>query len=366
MDQPLTFVEKARRVNWSGFMIKIMILFFSFVFIPQIIFWLPYWLRAPGWELNGDPELPSQILSILYTLVGVTFVVYMGVMFDYHFNRETMNIRSDQITFEDIEIPVGAGHFLVGDIVRTPFTREKDAPVLIVCHGLGSVRQRNYQYGLSLSLLGFAVVFYDARGHGETAFGERWDGYYTIRDLNKVVNFVEKRGEETGEFSKNIIVLGFSMGGAVVLNEGYLDTRVKCVIACCTFGDYKMTAIRKRKNLKEVLIKAGYEIQGINQNPSDLQSRLVSPLLNAFNRKKGFFDHPVAWDVNNNYRVFLAHAEVDSFVNFENFEINRDALDLKPQNYIVFKKKMKADHKFSRGETALLGKMLYFLYSRGF
>ena len=70
--------------------------------------------------------------------------------------------------------------------------------------------------------------------------------------------------------------------------------------------------------------------------------------------------------IDNNYRVFLAHAEVDSFVNFENFEINRDALDLKPQNYIVFKKKMKADHKFSRGETALLGKMLYFLYSRGF
>jgi len=323
-------------------------------------------LQIPEWQLNGDPTLPSQILSILYTLLGVTFIIYMVFMFDYHFNREIKSIQSDQITFEDIQIPVGGGNFLVGDIVRSPFTPDTNAPVLIVCHGLGSVRQRNYQYGMSLSFLGFAVVFYDARGHGETTFGESWDGYYTIRDLNKVVNYVEKRAEETGEFSKNIVVLGFSMGGAVVLNEGYLDTRVNCVIACCTFGDYKMTAERKRKNLKEVIIKAGYEIQGINQKPSELQSRLVSPILNAFNRKKGFFDHPVAWDVDNNFRVFLAHAEVDSFVNFENFEMNRDFLELKPQNYIVFKKKMKADHKFARGETALIGKMFYFLYSRGF
>ena len=65
MDYTLTLREKARRVNWSGFMIKLMIILFSFITLPHIIFWLPYWLEVPGWELNGDPELPSQILSII-------------------------------------------------------------------------------------------------------------------------------------------------------------------------------------------------------------------------------------------------------------------------------------------------------------
>ena len=366
MDKNLTVIEKSRRVNWSGFMISLMIIGMCFIFLPHIFFWLPVMLQIPEWQLNGDPTLPSQILSILYTLVGVTFIFYMAFVFDSQFNRETMDMQSDQITFEDIKIPVGGGNFLPGDIVRSPFTPDKNAPVLIVCHGLGSVRQRNYHWGIPFSFLGFAILFYDARGHGETTFGEPWDGYYTIRDLNKVVNYVEKRAEEIGDVSKDIVTMGFSMGGAVVLNEGYLDQRVKFVLGCCTFGDYKMTAERKRKNLKEIVIKAGYEIQGINQKPSELQNRLVSPILNAFNRKKGFFDHPVEWDIDNNYRVFLAHAEVDSFVNFENFEMNRDYLGLKPQNYLVLKKKMKADHKFSGGETALIGKMLYFFYSRGF
>ena len=43
---------------------------------------------------------------------------------------------------------------------------------------------------------------------------------------------------------------------------------------------------------------------------------MVSPIQNSFNRKKGFFDHPVYWDVNNNYRVCLGHCMDDEFVQF--------------------------------------------------
>ena len=371
-----TFREKLRRINWSPFMIKVICFYLFLGIVPQFLFAIPYWLEnAPynldlNWQLMGDHDLPTGLLTIFYFFFGITFALHTIVTFDYKFNREYQRITCtcSQVDVEPIQIPVGGGKFLVGDLFKSVFTPKKNAPVLIVHHGLGSVRQRNYQYGIALSLMGFAVIFYDARGHGETAekfgFGEKWDGYFIIRDLSKALDFIDKRAEEIGDVdSKRIVAMGFSLGGAVVLNEGYLDHRVDFVMGNCAFGDYKATTERKAKSLTEIIIKAGYEIQGINLTPSDLQNRMVSPMLNSFNRKKGFFDHTVYWEIDNNYRVCLAHAKDDEFVNFENFESNRDFLKLNPQSYIVFDK---GNHKFARGETALLGKMLYWLAIRGY
>jgi len=52
------------------------------------------------------------------------------------------------------------------------------------------------------------------------------------------------------------------------------------------------------------------------------------------------------------------------FVNSpKNFEINRDFLKMKPENYIVFEK---GNHKFSGRETVVMGKMLYWFWRRGY
>ncbi len=357
-------------------MIKVVMVFVFLALVPQFLFAIPYWLENEpynldlNWQLLGDHDLPSALLTIFYFFFGITFVLYLIVTFDYKFNREYQRISCtcNLVDTESIQIPVGGGKFLIGDLFKSSFTPKKDAPVLIVHHGLGSVRQRNYQYGIALSFLGFAVLFYDARGHGETAekygFGEKWDGYYIMRDLSKAVDFIEKRAEKIGDVSaKRIVAMGFSLGGATVLNEGYLDQRIDFIMGLCAFGDYKATTERKIHTLTEIIIKAGYELQGINLTPSKLQSRMVSAIQNSFNRKKGFFDHPVYWDINNNHRVCLAHAKDDEFVNFENFEENRDFLKLNSENFIIFEK---GNHKFARGETALLGKMLFWLARRGY
>jgi hypothetical protein len=366
----ITFREKLKRINWSPFFIKVTFAYIFLATVPQFLFAIPYWLENEplnldlGWHLLGDHELPSALLTIFYFCFGVSLVFYTITIMDYKFNRDVREMKIDKITIESIMIPVGGHKYLVGDIMKSPVTPDKNANVLIICHGLGSTRQRNYQYGFALAFLGFAVIFYDARGHGETDFGRKWDGYYIIKDLSKVVDFIEKRAEENGDLnSKEIVAMGFSLGGAVVLNEGYLDHRIKFVIGCCTFGNYKETTERSITNYTELIIKAGYELQGINLRPSYLQSRLVSPILNSFNRKKGFFGHPVYWDINNNYRVCLAHAKDDDFVQFENFEQNVEFLGLNRENYIAFEK---GNHKFARDETALIGKMLLWLWQRGF
>ena len=78
--------------------------------------------------------------------------------------------------------------------------------------------------------------------------------------------------------------MGYLSRGCIVLNEGYLDQRIKFVIAVAAWADLQMTATRKLKFgifSREKLMKAGYELIGINLEPTDLQNRLVSPILNS-------------------------------------------------------------------------------------
>ncbi len=356
--------EKVHSVNWSKYLITVLVSFVLLAVGPHILIGIPYWLELPGWEITGDKELPSLILNRLYLIFGGLSLVWLIAKFEATYNRNGRDIKSDQYAFEKIKIPVGGGNSLAGELVKSPGTLKTKAPVLILCHGLGSEKKRMYHFGLSMTYLGFAVLYYDARGHGETQFGQKWDILYIFEDLGRVVDYIEHRARETGDLdSDDIVAIGESMGGGLVLNEGYLEERIKFVIGLCGWADYKFTAEHPRKTIFEKFIKAGYEVQGINLSPSDLQNRLVSPILNSFNKKKGFFDQHVPWDVDNDYRVMIAHTKDDDFVHYKNFEINRDFLKMKPENYIFFEK---GNHKFAGGETALIGKILYWFWRRGY
>ncbi|MHA1793430.1 MAG: alpha/beta hydrolase [Promethearchaeota archaeon] len=360
--------EKVLGVNWSPFLIRFLTKVLLILFLPHLLFWIPYWIQLIvgdlGWILNNSTTLPSVILNVLYGIFDVIFLLWTTTLFDYKFNRWPFKVESDQITFERIRIPLGGGHFLEGDIAKSPSTPDKNAPVLIVCHGLGGQRSDFYAIGIPAAFQGFAVLFYDSRGHGETTYGKKWDTAYIIRDLSRVIDYIETRAIEKGDLNPGkIVAWGASMGGGIVLNEGYLDHRIDFIIALCTWADFKMTATRPLHNFTEELVKAGYEFMGVNLNPSDLQNRMVSPTLYSFHRKKGWFGHPVWWEVDNEYRVVLAHCKDDQVIQYENFEINKKMLGLPPRNYIAFEK---GNHAFAGVETALIGKMMLWFWERGY
>ncbi len=359
-----------KAINWSNFLIKFLLGLITFWTVPHLLFWIPFWLQMPpwnlklGWELFGNTWLPSVILTIIYILFCLGFTAFSVKCFKFKFKRWPYETSSDQLTFEDIKIPIGGGNHLVGDLVKGPSTPKKNAPVFIVCHGLASQRKRFYVFGLPMSFLGFAILFYDARGHGETNFGEVWDAYYIIKDMSKVIDYIEKRAETKGDLNpKEIVAWGASMGGGVVLNEGYLDRRIKFCMAVCTWGDYKVTTDSMPDNYAEAVVRAGYEMLGVNLMPTKLQSRFISPISYSFNKKKGFFDQPVWWDINNDYRVMIAHCEDDEVIDYVNFDLIKDFLHMKPENYISFKK---GNHAFKGNETALVGKMLLWFWQRGY
>lgn len=363
---------EVHKIEWSNFLVKFLATLLLALSVPHVLFWIPVWLQLPplsldlGWQLNGISELPSLLLNILYFLLSFGFIGAKYSYIDSILNRFPIETISDQITFEFIKVPVGGGHFLPGDIIKGPLTLKENAPVAIVCHGLGGDRTNFYNFGIPLSFLGYACVMVDSRGHGENegVFGNKWDFQWIVKDFGRVVDFVEKRAEEVGDLNADqIMCLGFSMGGIIALNEAYLDERVKFIIAVCTIGDAEFQTTRKLETLSEKIIKAGFEIMGINYRPTPLQIRFLSPILNSFNKKKGFFGHPVDWEVDNDYRVMLAHAKDDEVLHYGNYAINKKFLNMPPENCIDFEK---GNHSFAGMETALIGKMMLWFWQRGF
>jgi len=357
---------KVHTIDWNEFIIKFFAVFLIVLIVPHFLFWIPHWLQIPGWELFGQSWLPSLLLLIFYLLFCFGFIGVKYSQLDALLNRFPVETKSDQITFERIQVPIGGGHFLPGDIIKGALTPKKNAPVLILCHGLGGERTGYYQFAIPLSFMGFACVLVDSRGHGENegVFGHKWEFMYIIKDFGRVVDFIEKRAAEVGDLdSSEIVAWGASMGGIIVLNDAYLDERIKFIIAVCTLGDATIERNRKMNSLSERVIRVGFMLMGVDFYASDLQIRFISPILNSFNKKKGFFGHPVPDEIDNDYRVMLAHCKDDEILNYENFEVNRDFLNMPPENFIDFET---GNHAFAGLETALVGKMLLWFWMRGY
>jgi len=359
--------EKVHKIEWSSFLIKFMEILLAILIIPHILFWIPYWLSLPPLSLDlGWQAMNSIILNILYLLFSLGFIGMEFMYIDSILNRMPIECVSDKVTFEKIQVPIGGGHSLPGDIVKGPMTPKENAPVLILCHGLGGQRTDFYYFAIPLTFMGFACVLVDARGHGENegVFGHKWDFQWIVKDFGRYVDYIEKRADEKGDLNADeIIAWGASMGGIIVLNEAYLDERVKFIMAVCTIGDAEFQTQRKMDTLSEKIIRAGFEIMGINYRPTPLQARFLSPILNSFNKKKGFFGHPIDWEIDNDYRVMLAHCKDDEVLHYGNFAINKEYLNMPPENYIDFEN---GNHSFAGLETALVGKMLVWFWMRGY
>ncbi len=135
----------------------------------------------------------------------------------------------------------GAGKYSVAGVSEIPAVAD-------------AIAKFNYDYGLQLARLGFAVICPDCRGFGERrdekkqgddeanfltsscfhlahmaeAIGETVAGMCTW-DLMKIMNYIEVGADEKGWDTSNVSCLGFSGGGMQTLYFAALDTRVKNV-----------------------------------------------------------------------------------------------------------------------------------------
>jgi esterase/lipase len=101
---------------------------------------------------------------------------------------------------------------------------------------------------------------------------------------------------------QKIILFGRSMGGAIILTQGFLNKKVKVLIALCTRYDYHTTRIKFQE---EIVQK-------------------ISP--------KYFLKD----EQSNNKRILIAHCKDDNRIPFSNLSHIKNHLNLDAENVIQF------------------------------
>ena len=122
----------------------------------------------------------------------------------------TLSIDVEEaIVSEDVNILSKYGYSLEGKL----FLTEDSNKIVILCHGINSTIFQMYKYRDMYIELGFSVLIYDQRNHGNSGGKNTTYGFYEKYDLLNWVTWLKHR-------ISNDIVIGFhgeSMGAAIAL-----------------------------------------------------------------------------------------------------------------------------------------------------
>ena len=213
----------------------------------------------------------------------------------------------NSITIENIDIPIkGEDLFLKGTIYSNPNTPKK-APFIINLAGLLDHRESYFvkYYTEKFVGAGFYVLSYDYRAHGETKkqTGSRWDKMVVqiFSDLKNVIDWVLTYQSNRLRDEK-LILFGRSLGGAIILTQGFLNKKVKALIALCTRYDYHTTNVK-------------------------FQEEHIQKISPKYFLKK----EPL-----NNKRILIAHCKDDNRIPFSNLSQIKKHLGLNTENVIQF------------------------------
>jgi pimeloyl-ACP methyl ester carboxylesterase len=303
----------------------------------------------------------SDITSYIFLLFLIFFEIWLIIReFINRIMHRWLPISAPNVSSSEISLHIGGEIDLKGiQLIPHLHPSGTKLPVAIVFHGYNSRRGQMNNIIMALTQMGAAVISIDQRGHG-TSGGDKNDIYYLMRDLRVIIEYIYQKPEFD---SDRILVMGVSLGAIVSLYEGYLDPRVKYVIAMAAAAEYQEMITKDIKIFsRKWFWILQQRIRGLEVNPTALQSRLVSPAMIAHNRK-GFFEAPIPWDVDNNGRILLLHCEDDYVIKVDNFHRNVKAFGLKKENMLLLKK---GSHWFTQQELAVIGEVIGWLKHRGF
>jgi esterase/lipase len=212
------------------------------------------------------------------------------------------------IIVEDVDIPVELDNIkLKGSIYYTSSTPPK-APWIIVIAGMLYHRGTKFVqfYARGFADAGYYVLSYDYRGHGESKKETGRFNYVKttpkiFSDIHEVVSWILNTQSER-LLNDKIALFGRSYGGALILTNGFIDERIKILIALCTRYDYSTITLKISQDLREKM----------------------SP---KYFLKK---------DLSNNDRILIAHSRDDEQIPFENVTQIKNHLGLSEENVMIF------------------------------
>ena len=162
----------------------------------------------------------SSILGITMTS-GLVFLANRLVD-EFSHPHEVVNLDEFQLSFPSIvpeppralqrplTIQTNDGTLLCGDFWAQP----QPAPTVVMCHGYRATRMQLRQGAAIEYSLGYNVLLFDFRGHGDSDSIITSGGNAEVRDLETAISVAYLQPET---LPQSIILHGFSMGAAITL-----------------------------------------------------------------------------------------------------------------------------------------------------
>jgi dienelactone hydrolase len=135
---------------------------------------------------------------------------------------------------EDIKFDSGDS-FCAGWLYRP--TGVENPPVIVLCHGLGAVREMRLDtYGERFAAEGYAVMAFTYRFFGDSG-GEPRQLLNIGKELDDIAAALVYVRSLEGVDSSRVALWGSSFGGGNVMEAGARDGGLTCIVAQCPFTD---------------------------------------------------------------------------------------------------------------------------------
>lgn len=148
--------------------------------------------------------------------------------------RLTSTPKDYQATYKDVAFTAADGVRLSGWLLPS---RDRQATI-IFSHGLFRSRRELLERAIDLWRLGYGVLLYDARNHGDSGEARVTLGYNERLDAEAAVRYLRDEVHTTDK----IVLFGISMGAATALLAAAETPEVAAVIADSSYLSFKDTS----------------------------------------------------------------------------------------------------------------------------
>jgi hypothetical protein len=203
--------------------------------------------------------LLTAVLMLIFTTLIISYFIARGAYHPSHFSfahtrakemERTPDLLAEYDKWEKIPYILHSrfGYDLKCYYLPLKNGEETNRKFVVIAHGYTYTHHGSIKYAWLMKQLGFNVILYDERYHGDSGGKTCTLGYYEQFDLEDIITDTFFR------YGPHLFLgtYGESMGASTVLLEQAFDKRLKFVVADCAFADFSMlveSMIRRRFHL---------------------------------------------------------------------------------------------------------------------
>lgn len=265
-------------------------------------------------------------LFVFYFLIPFGLVQYMS--YPKRWNRKESHIEDEKknlligeekLKREPFEVKMSDGYLIHGDISL----QGNEKKFVILCHGYSVNRESAIKYAVLFYSLGYSVVVYDHRSHGDNVHKDVTMGYKESKDLHEIILWLKaKYGED--------IFLGLhgeSMGSATILQAVKYNDKIDFICEDCGYSDLRklfIYLVRHMTHLSpffipmcDVYMKLFHRYHMKDASPIGYIKGCTIPLLVIHGEKDTFIPNDHSEDI---YQAFSGYKEKHIFPGAEHAE----------------------------------------------